>query len=92
MKISIFLGFISLSNCAHLQKVHLREKSDRTFTKVISAKIGDTQDFVCPRDQEFSIYFVSNEEFRQCKQYDFIGKPSLHDCNTPWKEKKVRFQ
>ena len=88
MKMFIFLNFISVSNCVDLRPVNLREKGDRTLTKVISAKIGDTQDFFCPRDQEFSLYFVSKEDYRQCKRDDFLRK---HDCNTPWKENKVRF-
>ena len=78
----IFLSFISLSNCAHLEKIHLREKSDRTFTKVITAKIDDIQDFVCPHGQEFSLYRVSSEEYRQCKH----RQRAFFECNTPWNE------
>ena len=82
----IFFSFISISNCTRLQPIGLREKGDQTLTKVISAKIGGIQDFVCPHGQEFSLYLVSSEDYRQCKQFPFPRERAFFECNTPWNE------
>ena len=89
--LAIFFSFITVSYCRiwrsrHLEPIHLRETNERTFTKLISAEIGQTQDFICPDDQEFALYLVSNEAFQQCHT---IGQRNIHNCNTPWKENKV---
>ena len=92
MKIStIFLGLIKVSDAAiwrksHSETIYLRENSEVTFTKVISAEIGQTQDFICPDDQEFSLYLVSHKAFQQC---DTVGQREIHNCNRPWTENKV---
>ena len=89
--LAIFFSFITVSHCRiwrnrQLKTIHLRETNKRTFTKVISAEIGQTQDFICPDEQEFSLYLVSNEAFQQCHT---IGQRNILNCNRPWKENKV---
>ena len=92
MKISFLLfGSIIVSECAHwrrghLQSINLREKSEVTFKKVISAGLGQTQDFVCPRDQEFELYLVSHMDYYECNTF---GQRALLKCNTRWRENKV---
>ena len=89
--LSICFGFIKVSDCAvwrygYLDPINLRENSEMTFTKVISAEIGQTQDFICPDDQEFSLYLVPHEAFQQCNT---VGQRKIHKCNRPWTENKV---
>ena len=91
MKISLFFGSIIVSECSHwrrghLQPINLRENSEVTFKKVISAELGETQDFVCPRDQEFELYLVSRMDYYECNT---LGQRALLKCNTPWRENKV---
>ena len=89
--LAIIFSFITVSYCSiwqnkQLETIHLRETNEVTFKKVISAEIGQTQDFICPDDQEFSLYLVSNEAFQQCHT---DVQRNIHNCNTPWKENKV---
>ena len=92
MKIlAIFFNFITVSDCViwrnrHLEPIYLREKTEVPSTKVIFVEIGQTQDFICPEDQEFSLYLVSHEAFQQC---NIVGQREIHNCNRPWTENKV---
>ena len=88
--LSIFFGFIKVSNGAvwrsgYLDPVNLRE-NEVTFTKVISAEIGQIQDFICPDDQEFSLYNVTHAAFQQC---NIVNQQKIHNCNKPWTENTV---
>ena len=87
----IFFGLIKVSDCAvwrdgYLDPIYLRENSEVTSTKVISAEIGQIQDFICPDDQEFSLYMVSYEAFQQC---NIVHQQKIHNCNRPWTENTV---
>ena len=87
--LAIFFNFITVSHCAtwqnrRLEPIYLREKA--TFTEVIFVEIGQTQDFICPEDQEFSLYLVSHEAFQQC---NIVGQREILNCNRPWTENKV---
>ena len=97
--LSIFLGFITVSDCASRQKlapIKLSEDNEVPFTQVISAEIGQIQDFICPpgRDSggyEFSLFLVSNEAYRQCEtQHEHRYKQlNILNCNNSRKEIKV---
>ena len=54
--------------------------------QVITAQIGQVQDFICPTSHEFSLYLVSYNDFIHCR---FRARERIHDCNTPWQENKV---
>ena len=96
MKILIFIfGLFLVSSghrqksrlqSGHLQPIYLREESEKTSTIVISAKIGEIQDFYCPDDQVFRLYMVSYEAYREC---NLVGQMQLYKCNTPLQETKV---
>ena len=98
MKISILIfGLVSVSNgqqlrSGELQPIYLREESEVTNTTIISAELGEFQDFHCPRDQVFRLYKVSEKAYRKCN----LSRVEILKCNMPERfpatnEIKVRF-
>ena len=55
------------------------------FTALITAEIGQTQDFVCPGNQEFRLYLVDRSSYQMC---NVTNQQELHHC-TPYNFSKV---
>ena len=84
---SIFLSLIAVSEGAYsrpdfLDDYNLRIKKEETFintqTKIISAYIDKKQNFICPGNQEFSLFMVYEQtDYEQCNTGEgFL----LHTC------------
>ena len=84
---SIFLSLIAVSEGAYsrpdfLDDYNLRIKKEETVintqTKILSAYIDKKQNFICPGDQEFSLFMVYEQtDYEQCN----TGyRNPLHTC------------
>ena len=49
------------------------------YTELITAEVGQVQDFICPGNQEFALYLVSRTAFQMC---DVEHQLLLHNCLT----------
>ena len=69
-----------------LDPIYLKEGVGYSaFTALVTAEIGQTQDFVCPGNQEFQLYLVDRKSYHMC---NVTNQQVLHNC-TPYKFSKV---
>ena len=81
---SIFLSMISVSEGAYGRPDYLDDynlkilEKEETNTKIISAFIDKKQNFICPGDQEFSLFMLYEQtDYEQCNTGEgFL----LHTC------------